>query len=349
MTTDVFRSFETVSDRHPEQDQGDKMRVLVTGGGGYIGSVATERLLLKGHDVVVLDSFERGHRAAVHPDADIVEVDLKDGTATAAALANRKIDAILHFAALHLVSESMVKPSEYYRTNLIGGLNLLDAARAEGIGKFIFSSTAAVYGEPERLPIVEESPKQPINPYGRSKWMVEQILSDFSRQYEINHAAFRYFNVAGAGDQFGEDHSPETHVIPVALQVLQGKRNAFTIFGTDYPTPDGTAVRDYVHVLDLADAHVNALDKLDASLGAINLGTKEGFSVQQIADAVTRVTGKDLNVAYGPKREGDPAALVADSSKAQRLVDWDPKRSNLDDMISSAWEWMQRNPNGYST
>jgi len=323
------------------------MRVLVTGGGGYIGSVATERLLLKGHEVVVLDNFERGHRSAVHPEAEIVEVDLRDGEATAAALASRRMDAILHFAALHLVSESVVKPSEYYRTNLIGGLNLLDAARAEGIGRFIFSSTAAVYGEPGQLPIVEESPKQPINPYGKSKWMVEQILSDFSNQYGINHAAFRYFNVAGAGGRFGEDHSPETHVIPVALQVLTGKRDAFTIFGTDYPTPDGTAVRDYVHVIDLADAHVNALDRLDTSLGPVNLGTKEGFSVREIAEAVTRVTGKSLNIAYGPGRAGDPAALVADSSRAQEVIGWDPRQSNLKDMIGSAWEWMQLHPEGY--
>lgn len=323
------------------------MRVLVTGGGGYIGSVATGRLLLQGHEVVVLDNFERGHRSAVHPEAEIVEVDLRDGEATAAALASRRMDAILHFAALHLVSESVVKPSEYYRTNLIGGLNLLDAARAEGIGRFIFSSTAAVYGEPDQLPIVEESPKQPINPYGKSKWMVEQILSDFSNQYGINHAAFRYFNVAGADGRFGEDHSPETHVIPVALQVLTGKRDAFTIFGTDYPTPDGTAVRDYVHVIDLADAHVTALDRLDTSLGPINLGTKEGFSVREIVDAVTRVTGKNLNVAYGPRRAGDPAALVADSSRAQEVIGWDPRQSNLNDMIGSAWEWMQLHPEGY--
>ncbi len=324
------------------------MRVLVTGGGGYIGSVTAERLLAKGHEVVVLDSFERGHREAVHPDAEIVRVDLKDAAATTSALAGRKLDAVLHFAALHLVSESVEKPSEYYRTNLIGGLNLLDAVRSANIGKFVFSSTAAVYGEPEHLPITETSPKQPINPYGKSKWMVEQILADYSERYGFTYAAFRYFNVAGASERFGEDHSPETHIIPVALQTLMGKRDVFSIFGTDYPTPDGTAIRDYVHVVDLADAHVEVLDRLNISLGAINLGTKDGFSVQQIAEAVARVTGKRLPLAYGPRRAGDPAALIADSSKAQKTIDWDPKRSNLTEMITSAWDWMQRHPDGYS-
>ncbi len=323
------------------------MRVLVTGGGGYIGSVTTERLLHSGHEVVVLDTFERGHRAAVHPDAEILNVDLKDDQATRLALADQKLDAVLHFAALHLVPESVEKPNEYYRTNLIGGLNLLDAVRAAEVGRFVFSSTAAVYGEPEQLPIVETSPKQPINPYGKSKWMVEQILEDFSGRYGINSAAFRYFNVAGASERYGEDHSPETHIIPVALQVQVGKRDVFTIFGTDYPTPDGTAVRDYVHVIDLADAHVTALDRLNISLGAINLGTKEGFSVRQIADAVSRVTGQELPIAYGPRRAGDPASLIADSTRAEDIIGWNPQRSNLDDMIGSAWEWMNRHPNGY--
>lgn len=327
--------------------KGDIMRVLVTGGGGYIGSVTTERLLNRGHDVVVLDSFERGHRDAVHPDAEIVQVDLKDAAATTSALATRKLDAVLHFAALHLVPESVEKPSEYYRTNLIGGLNLMDAVRMAGIGKFVFSSTAAVYGEPEHLPITETSPKQPINPYGKSKWMVEQVLADSAERYGFTYAAFRYFNVTGASERFGEDHSPETHIIPVALEALMGKRDTFKIFGTDYPTPDGTAVRDYVHVVDLADAHVDVLDRLNISFSAINLGTKDGFSVRQIADAVARITGKHLPLTYGPRRAGDPAALIADSSKAQDVISWDPQRSNLDDMIGSAWEWMQRHPDGY--
>ncbi|HWV34416.1 MAG TPA: UDP-glucose 4-epimerase GalE [Thermomicrobiales bacterium] len=324
------------------------MRVLVTGGGGYIGSIATERLLLRGHDVVVLDNFVRGHRDAVHPDAEVLSIDLRDADAVSAGVAGRKLDAVLHFAALHLVPESVEKPSEYYRTNLIGGLNLLDAVRQAEIPRFVFSSTAAVYGEPDRLPIVEASPKQPITPYGRSKWMVEQILSDFSARYGINYAAFRYFNVAGASARFGEDHRPETHVIPVALQVLLGKRDVFSVYGTDYPTADGTAVRDYVHVEDLVDAHVDVLNRLNISLGAINLGSKAGFSVQEIVDAVQRVTGKDLPVQIGPRRSGDPAALVADSTRAVELLGWDPRRSTMDAMIGSAWEWMQRHPEGYA-
>ncbi|MGC4106145.1 MAG: UDP-glucose 4-epimerase GalE [Thermomicrobiales bacterium] len=323
------------------------MRVLVTGGGGYIGSVATEQLLLRGHDVIVADSFVRGHRSAVHPEAELVEVDFRDADGVVSALEGRQIDAVLHFAALHLVPESVEKPSEYYRTNVVGGLNLLDAVRKLEIGKFVFSSTAAVYGEPEELPIKESSPKQPINPYGRSKWMVEQMLEDFSNTYGLSYAAFRYFNVAGASDRFGEDHRPETHVIPVALEALQGKRKAFTIFGTDYATADGTAIRDYVHVVDLAKAHVDVLDVLDRSLGAINLGTKDGFSVQQIATAVELTTDRELPVAFGGRRAGDPAALIADCTKAQELIGWNPVNSTLDAMIGSAWEWMQRHPDGY--
>lgn len=323
------------------------MRVLVTGGGGYIGSVATEQLLLRGHEVIVADSFVRGHRAAVHPDAELVEVDLRDAEGVLAALEGRRIDAVLHFAALHLVPESVTKPAEYYRTNVVGGLNLLDAVRRLEIGKFVFSSTAAVYGEPAELPIRETDPKQPINPYGRSKWMVEQMLEDFSTTYGIASAAFRYFNVAGASDRFGEDHRPETHVIPVALEALLGKRPAFTIFGTDYATADGTAIRDYVHVVDLARAHVDVLDVLDRPLGAINLGTKDGFSVQQIAQAVELATDRKLPLTYGGRRAGDPAALIADCSKAQALIGWNPVNSTLDAMIGSAWEWMQRHPEGY--
>jgi len=323
------------------------MRVLVTGGGGYIGSNATEQLLLRGHDVVVLDSFARGHRDAVHPEVEVVEADLRDGEGVLRALAGQTFDAVLHFAALHLVPESVEKPAEYYRTNVVGGLNLLDAVRELEIPRFVFSSTAAVYGEPQELPIIETSPKQPINPYGKSKWMVEQILEDYSERYGFSYAAFRYFNVAGASEQFGEDHRPETHIIPVALEALTGKREAFTVFGTDYPTADGTAVRDYVHVMDLAEAHVNVLDVLDRSLGAINLGTKDGFSVQQIASAVELATDRELPIRQGARRPGDPAALVADSTKAQELIGWNPRRSTLDQMIGSAWEWIQQHPDGY--
>lgn len=324
------------------------MRVLVTGGAGYIGSVAIERLLAKGHDVVALDSLVRGHRGAIPEDVQFLECDLRDPVATREAVGQSGADAIMHFAALHLVPESVSDPGAYFQTNVAGGINLLCAARDAGVKRFVFSSTAAVYGSPQSLPIQEDDPKKPINPYGHSKYMVEQFFPEFEREHGINWAAFRYFNVAGATETRGEDHRPETHVIPVALEVLMGKRDAFTVFGTDYPTEDGTCIRDYVHVIDLADAHIRAVEALDGrSLGPINLGTRDGFSVKQIVDAVERVTGRELNVKYGERRAGDPPALIADTSKAQELIGWNPVRSTMDEMIGSAWKWMQAHPEGY--
>jgi len=323
------------------------MRVLVTGGAGYIGSVAIERLIERGHDVVAVDNFERGHAAAIHPDAEQHACDLRDAAQTDRVVSESHADAVMHFAALHLVPESVENPGEYYQTNVSGGINLLNAVRNAGIRRFVFSSTAAVYGEPASLPIRETDPKVPINPYGHSKWIVEQILEVFAERYGINYAAFRYFNVAGATEERGEDHNPETHVIPVALQVLLGQRETFTVYGTDYPTPDGTAIRDYVHVADLADTHIAAIERLDAPLGAINLGTRDGFSVKQIVESVRRVTGKDLPVVYGDRRAGDPPALIADTARARELLDWNPTRSTMDEMIGSAWSWMQRHPHGY--
>ncbi len=325
------------------------MRVLVTGGGGYIGSVAIERLVARGYDVVALDNFSRGHAAAVHPEADKLHCDLRDSTSTAQAVAQSGAEAILHFAALHLVLESVGKPGDYYQTNVSGGINLLNAARDAGISRFVFSSTAAVYGEPQSLPVRESSPKEPINPYGHSKWIVEQLLPVYAETHGLNYAAFRYFNVAGATEERGEDHDPETHIIPVALQVLLGQRDSFTVFGTDYPTPDGTAIRDYVHVADLADAHITAIERLDSPLGAINLGTRDGFSVRQIVESINRVTGQELPIAFGDRRQGDPPALIADTTRARELVDWNPTRSTMDEMIGSAWDWMQRHPNGYES
>ncbi len=324
------------------------MRVLVTGGAGYIGSVAIERLLESGHTVVALDSLERGHARAIPTEVDFIQCDLRDGAATLAAVREAEADAIMHFAALHLVPESVSNPGAYFQTNVAGGINLLCAARDCGVTRFVFSSTAAIYGEPESLPVKESDPKNPINPYGHSKYMVEQFFPDFEREHGIKWAAFRYFNVAGATDVRGEDHNPETHVIPVALQVLMGKRERFTIFGTDYPTEDGTCIRDYIHVVDLADAHIRALDVLtDRSLGAVNLGTRDGFSVKQIVDAVERVTGRELPTAIGERRPGDPPALIADTSKAEELLGWNPSRSTMDQMIGSAWKWMQAHPDGY--
>jgi UDP-glucose 4-epimerase len=324
------------------------MHVLVTGGGGYIGSVAVERLVARGMQVTVLDSFTRGHRAAVHPDATIAECDLRYHDSVTHVLRQANPDAIMHFAALALVPESVKDPGSYFETNTSGGLYLLEAAAALGVSRFVFSSTAAVYGEPETVPIREDAPKAPINPYGMSKLMAEQMLETFSARYGINHAIFRYFNVAGASEERGEDHDPETHVIPVALQVLQGKRQAFSVFGTDYDTPDGTAIRDYVHVEDLVDAHIAALEQLDRPLGAMNLGTANGFSVQQIVDAVQRVTGRELPVELAPRREGDPATLIADARRARDVLGWSPERSTLDQMIGSAWDWFERHPDGYT-
>ena len=323
------------------------MKVLVTGGAGYIGSVAVERLLERGHDVVVLDNFWRGHRAAVPAGAAAVDCDIRDGARTKRIVHDARPDNILHFAAATIVPESVEHPAEYFGVNVVGSHNLLEAARAAEVATFVLSSTAAVYGIPEEVPVSEAAEPRPINPYGQSKLMVEQMLEAYEAAYGLRYAALRYFNVAGATRDHGEDHDPETHVIPVALQTLLGKRERFSVYGTDYPTPDGTAIRDYVHVVDLVDAHLLALERLDRSLGTINLGTKGGFSVRQIVEAVERVTGRSLPVAYGPRRAGDPPALVADSTRAREVLGWSPTRSTLDEMVASAWDWFQRHPNGY--
>jgi UDP-glucose 4-epimerase len=322
------------------------LKVLVTGGAGYIGSVAVERLLERGDEVVVLDNLWRGHAGAVAKDAQLVHVDLLDRAATAKALKATKPEAVLHFAAATLVPESVREPSLYFQTNVTGSQNLLDAMRDAGVSKFVLSSTAAVYGSPDRSPIDEETPKQPINPYGLSKLTVERMLPWHASAYGLRYVVFRYFNVAGATKEHGEDHRPETQVIPVALEVLLGKRPTFNVFGTDYPTPDGTAVRDYVHVVDLVDAHLLALDRIDQQLGAFNLGARDGYSVREIVNAVEKATEKPLPVVYGPRREGDPPALVADARRAEAILGWKPSRS-LEEMVASAWDWMHRHPNGY--
>lgn len=324
------------------------MRVMVTGGAGYIGSVAVAMLMERGHDVVALDNLQRGHADAVSPGAEFVQCDLRDTAATLHAVSSANVEAVLHFAALHLVPESVEHPAEYYRTNVVGGINLLDAVRASGIRKFVFSSTAAVYGEPESLPIREDSPTVPINPYGSSKLMMERILADYGRTYGINYAIFRYFNVAGSHGSLGEDHRPETHIIPVALEALTGKRESFTVYGTDYSTEDGTAVRDYVHVIDLVEAHILALEHLDKPLGVMNLGTRYGFSVSQMVEAVELTTDRRLPVVMGPRRPGDPPALIADSTRAREVLGWEPAHSTLDAMIGSHWDWVQQHPTGYA-
>jgi UDP-glucose 4-epimerase len=324
------------------------MRVLVTGGAGYIGSVAVAMLLERGYEVVALDNLQRGHVDAVSDGAEFIQCDLRDPASTREAVDQARVEAVLHFAALHLVPESVTQPAEYYRTNVVGGINLLDAVRASGITRFVFSSTAAVYGEPKELPILESSPTEPINPYGASKLMVERILADYGAVYGINYAIFRYFNVAGSRGPLGEDHRPETHVIPVAIEAVTGKRDTFTVFGTDYATEDGTAVRDYVHVTDLVEAHVLALDKLNRPLGVFNLGTRNGFSVAKVVEAVELTTDQNLPVTMGPRRAGDPPALIADSTRAREELGWNPVNSTLDAMIGSHWDWIQQHPEGYS-
>jgi UDP-glucose 4-epimerase len=320
----------------------ESMRVLVTGGAGYIGSIAVERLLDRGHEVVVIDNLWRGHAGAVDPRAAFDEVDLRDRSAVEAALLRHRPEAVMHFAGATLVPESVREPGLYFEVNVGGSLNLLEAMRAAGVGRIVFSSTAAVYGAPESLPIREDAPTRPVNPYGQSKLAVEQMLAAYELAHGLRYAAFRYFNVAGASERLGEDHDPETHLIPSALLAVRGDRPTLDLYGTDYPTPDGTAVRDYVHVLDLADAHIAALERLDRSLGPINLGTTHGFSVREVIDAVVDVTGRPVPVRIQARRPGDPPALLADSTRARELLDWEPVRSTLPAMIGSAWRWMER-------
>lgn len=323
------------------------MKVVVTGGAGYIGSVAVERLIERGDDVTVLDNLWRGHSRSIPEGVDFLRVDLRDAPAVEQALERVRPEAVLHFAAATLVPESVDDPATYFGINVVGSHNVLSAMARTGVSKFVFSSTAAVYGEPETETILESAPLRPISPYGVSKLVTEQMLPAYERAYGLAYVSFRYFNVAGATQMHGEDHRPETHVIPVALQTLLGKRDRFMLFGTDYPTRDGSAIRDYVHVVDLVDAHLLALDRLDRTLGAFNLGSKDGFSVRELVAAIERVTGLRLPVEEAPRRAGDPPALIADSTRARTELGWNPTRSSLDEMISSAWDWMRRNPNGY--
>lgn len=323
------------------------MRVFVTGGAGYIGSVGVEKLLDAGHEVVVLDNMRTGRQASIAPEATVITGDLRDGAFVSDILARVKPDAIMHFAAATIVPESVVKPDLYYGINMVGGYNLLEGARQAGVDKIIVSSTAAVYGAPEEIPIREETPKKPLSPYGAAKLIFEEMLDAYARAYGTRWIAFRYFNVAGASYVHGEDHRPETHLIPNALLAVAGRRPPLEIFGTDYPTPDGTAIRDYVHVEDLIDAHLLGLDHVDEVSGPFNLGTTSGASVAEVIAAVEAVTDKEVPRTYHGRRAGDPPILVADASRARELLGWNPYRSTLEQMVGSAWDWMQRNPEGY--
>ncbi|MEO6812051.1 MAG: UDP-glucose 4-epimerase GalE [Isosphaeraceae bacterium] len=320
------------------------MRILVVGGAGYIGSHTVRGLLRAGHDVSVFDNLDLGHAWAV-PEGRLIVGNLADRDALEAALRGRKVEAVMHFAAFASVPESVADPAKYYRNNVVGTLNLLDAMRAEGVGRIVFSSTAAVYGVPEVVPIPESAMPKPINPYGTTKLTAERALADYAAAYGFGTAALRYFNACGAADDgtLGEDHEPETHLIPLVLQVALGRRDGVAIYGDDYPTPDGTCVRDYIHVEDLADAHLRALERLEAGRSLVyNVGTGRGFSVREVIDAARRVTGRTIPAFEHPRRPGDPPTLVASAESIRRDLGWSPRYVEIDAMVQSAWKWHSR-------
>ena len=321
------------------------MKILVVGGAGYIGSVCAELLLNEDHEVAIFDNLTEGHRAAIDPRATFIEGDLSDRPSIGAALAKVRPDAVMHFAANALVGESMENPSKYFRNNVGNGLNLLDAMVEAGVSRLVFSSTCAIFGPPDRLPIDETLPKRPINPYGESKLAFEKILKWYDQIHGLRFVALRYFNAAGASEKFGEDHRIETHLIPNVLQVALGQKPEVAIFGTDYETADGTCIRDYIHILDLARAHILALESKKSDF--YNLGTGGGSSVREVIDTVGKVTGRKINVVEKPRRPGDPPRLIASSEKIQRELGWKPQFQSLDAIIESAWKWHQKFPNGY--
>src|SRR3954447_5126532 len=323
------------------------MKLLVTGGAGYIGSVVARQLLRAGHDVVVLDSLARGHRSAIPPECEHVEVALLDADATARALA-AGYDGVLHFAALALVAESVDHPERYWHNNVVGTRHLLDAMRAHGVQRLVFSSTCAVYGEPEIVPMDELTPTAPVNAYGASKLAVDLMLENECRAHGLGATSLRYFNVAGTSGDAGEHHEPETHIIPLVLQAAAGRRAHFSVFGTDYATSDGTAIRDYIHVEDLGEAHLLALDRLSEGTHAIyNLGNGAGFSVRQVVEAAERVVGHAIPTRDEPRRPGDPPQLVAASDRIRSELGWLARKPALETMIADAWEWAQAHPDGY--
>ncbi|HWY39308.1 MAG TPA: UDP-glucose 4-epimerase GalE [Chthoniobacterales bacterium] len=321
------------------------MNILVVGGAGYIGSVCAELLLDEGHSVSIFDNLSEGHRAAIDSRAQFIEGDLQDRQLVEKTLSKQKPDAVMHFAANALVGESMKNPSKYFRNNVANGLNLLDAMAAADVQKLIFSSTCAIFGPPERLPIDETTPKQPINPYGESKLAFEKILRWYDQIHGVRFVSLRYFNAAGASAKFGEDHRCETHLIPNVLKVALGEKANVEVFGTDYETPDGTCIRDYIHIIDLAQAHILALNASKSEF--YNLGTGGGASVRQVIDSCRTVTGRDIDVVEKPRRPGDPPRLIATSEKIKRELGWQPQFQSLDAIIESAWKWHQKFPRGY--
>ena len=325
------------------------MKLLVTGGAGYIGSVVARQLLDAGHEVTVLDSLDRGHRAAVPEGAEFVQAELLDAPAVDAALAGG-FDGVLHFAALALVAESVANPERYWRGNVVASLNLLDAMRTHGVKRLVFSSTCAVYGEPAEVPIHEEVPTAPVNAYGQSKLAVDRMIADECRAHGLGAVSLRYFNVAGASGACGEHHEPETHLIPLVLQAAMGTREQVSIFGTDYPTPDGTAIRDYIHIEDLGRAHALALDGArEGEHRIFNLGNGTGFSVREVIETAREVTGREIRAVEEARRPGDPPQLVAASQRIRDELGWTPEKPDLATIVGDAWAWHQAHPHGYAS
>ncbi len=321
------------------------MRILVTGGAGYIGSVVVKELVEVGHQVVVIDNLQTGHGQAVARDTTFVPGDLCDRKLVADLVQREQVEGVIHFAAEALVGESMSDPSKFFRNNVCCGINLLDAMVAGGVKKIVFSSSAATYGEPASVPVREDAPTAPTNPYGESKLTFEKILRWYKQIHGIAYVSLRYFNAAGATESLGEDHSPETHLIPLVLEAALGGRPSVKIYGQDYQTPDGTCVRDFVHVLDLAAVHILAMKDTNSTI--YNVGTGQGHSVKEVIAAAERVTGKKIPIEVTARRPGDPARLVADGSKIQGELDWRPRHSDLEGILESAWNWHRDHPNGY--
>lgn len=325
------------------------MAILVTGGAGYIGSAAVNDLLKQGETVVVLDNLVYGHKQAVSDAAIFYEGDIGDQDTVKKILDEHEIEACMHFSAYAYVGESVEKPQIYYENNFVQTLKLLDVLIKNNVKRFIFSSTCATYGEPQYVPIDEKHPQSPANPYGWSKFMVERALEDYDRAYDLKFVALRYFNACGASGACGEHHDPETHLIPLILFAAQGRRDSIAIFGDDYPTPDGTAVRDYIHIADLSQAHLLALDYLrdGGKSEFINLGNGGGYSVKEVVEAARKITGKEIKAEIAPRRAGDPSRLVADAKKAREVLNWKPQFPEIERIIESAWAWHEANPNGY--
>ncbi len=323
------------------------MKVFVTGGAGYIGSVTTELLLDKGHEVVVFDNLERGHREAVDPRARLVVGDLRNADEVEKAMREARPDAVMHFAAYALVGESMQDPGLYFANNMSGGVNLAEAMVKAGVRKIVFSSTCATYGYPERTPIAEDTPQRPVNPYGESKLMYEKALGWYQKIHGLQPVFLRYFNASGATRRYGEDHEPETHLIPNVIKVALGQAAHVKVFGNDYGTPDGTCIRDYIHILDLAGAHILALG--GEHTGPFNLGTGTGVSVREVIEVARQVTGHAIPEEFSPRRPGDPDRLVASADRARKVLGWVPAHSNMKAIVESAWAWHQAHPRGYRT